>query len=209
MHLPDGILSGHVSAVTAVVGASGFGYTLLQAVRERTTGLATRAGFVGAFIFFAQMIHFPVFAGASGHLMGAALAAALLGPWLAVVVMTGVLAVQSFLFGDGGVTALGANVLTMALIAVTVSWTIQRLNPGSRAFIALSAWAGVFAASGVCTLQLSFSGVASAPLIASAMLGAHALIGVGEAVITLLVIALVEERPGAVVFKPAAASEVR
>ena len=116
MHIPDGFLSPEVAGATAVVSTAAVGYglkTANAAIDERRVPLL---GVTGAFIFAAQMLNFPVAGGTSGHFLGAALAAILLGPWLACLTMAVVLGLQAFVFADGGITALGANVLNMGVI---------------------------------------------------------------------------------------------
>lgn len=204
MHLPGGILSGHVSAVTALIAGSGIAYTFYHARMERRRGVVQRVALIGAFIFMTQLVNVPLFQGTSGHFLGAALAAALLGPWIAVSVMSAVLVLQCLLLSDGGFTALGANICNMAFVAVGVSYLIQRINPQSRLVLMLSAWSGVFAASGICTLQLSISGIASLPLVAQSMIGSHATIGCVEALVTVAVVSVVEGRVRSAFLRPVA-----
>jgi cobalt/nickel transport system permease protein len=116
MHVPDGFLSPEVAVACAIPAAAAVGYGLRRAERELDDRRAPLLGVTAAFVFAAQMLNFPVAGGTSGHFLGAALAAVLLGPWLAGVVLSVVLVVQAFLFADGGVTALGANVLNMGVL---------------------------------------------------------------------------------------------
>ncbi len=189
MHIPDGFLSTPVWAAASAAGAAGFAVSLKKAsaaLRDRTV---PRLGLVAAFIFAAQMINFPIAGGTSGHLLGGALAVSLLGPWAASVAVSLVLVIQCLVFQDGGITALGANIVNMALVGVFAAWVAQRLFPTRlrMAGIAASAWISVVIASGVCALELSLSGMAPLGVALPAMLGVHALIGIGEAVITGLV----------------------
>jgi cobalt/nickel transport system permease protein len=198
MHLPDGFLSAPVAAgygALSLLGVAGACYRL-RAARQR--GQQALLGVSAAFIFAAQMVSFPVAAGTSGHLVGAVLAVALLGLPSALVVMTSVLLVQCFVFGDGGVLALGANVFNMALVSCVVGGSFYRLLSGRRpsptrriASVAFAAWCATLAAAGSCAEQLALSGAARWWVVAPAALVVHALIGVGEAVITALIVAAV------------------
>ena len=121
MHIPDGFLSPEVAAGTAVVAAGAVGdRPAPRRARGSTTGVVPLLGVTGAFVFAAQMLNFPVAGGTSGHFLGAALATVLLGPWLACLVLAVVLATQSFVFADGGVSALGANVVNMGVVGALV-----------------------------------------------------------------------------------------
>ena len=148
MHVPDGFLDVPTSIGTAVVATAGVGAALNGARRdldERTTPIA---GLVAVFVFAGQMINFPVGAGTSGHLLGGALAAVLAGPWLATLALSVVLIVQAFLFADGGITALGSNVLLMGLVGVWVGWFAFRAGravlPRKASSVPLAAAFGAF-----------------------------------------------------------------
>ena len=158
-------------------------------------------GVMAAFIFAAQMVNFPVLGGTSGHFMGGVLAAVLLGPFMGVLIMTTVLIVQCLVFQDGGITALGANVFNMGLVGVlggyavyTVSYAImKRFN--SRSAMAVSAfgagWCSIVLASAACAVELAVSGVMPLRAALVPMAGIHAVIGIGEGVITVLVLGFV------------------
>lgn len=203
MHIPDGILSLPVTGATTLVSTTG----VWIALRQLGTSIPRRRiplmGVSAAFVFAAQMINFPVVAGTSGHLIGSVLACVLLGPCAAVVVMTAVLFVQCLLFADGGLLALGANVANMALAAVLVGSAvvalIRRLLPGPRGLLvaaAFAAWCSTIAASMCCAAELAWAGVSEWRLLFPAMAGIHLLIGLGEAVITTLVLAaILKTRP--------------
>jgi len=193
MHIPDGLMDPLVFAI-------GWGSALLilaLAVHKINKGLDERTvpfmAILAGGIFVAQMLNFPIGFGTSGHLIGAALATILLGPFAAMIILTVILIIQAFLFGDGGITALGLNILNMAIIAPLVTWAVLMIFPsrGGKAAIPAAAWASVLVAAFACALQLAVSysisggaygiaGVLSFP----SMLGLHAIIGVGEAVIT-------------------------
>jgi len=205
MHIPDGFVSGPVvgatslASVIALFVASGRSQQALGMRRAPVLGLTT------AFIFAAQMINFPVAGGTSGHLLGGTLAAVVLGsPWAGMLSIATVLIIQAVLFADGGITALGANILNMAVIGVWVGWiltqTLQRLLGGSRGRLPLAAGiaAGisVVVAAIACAIELGLSGTAPIAIALPAMAGVHILIGVGEGLITGGVLAyLIAARP--------------
>lgn len=190
LHIPDGFLNILVSlacwAIAAVILALAVANTR-QAFDEKLVPLA---GIMAAFIFAAQMLNFPVAGGTSGHFIGAALAFIVLGPWLGVLVMTAVIAVQALLFQDGGIVVMGANLLVMAVIPGFLAYAIYRLGRGRdrRAQLILAgvaAWLSVMAAALVVSLLLAFSGTSSLAVVLPAMLGVHALIGLGEVLVTV------------------------
>ncbi|BAB75646.1 energy-coupling factor ABC transporter permease [Anabaena sp. FACHB-709] len=192
MHIPDGFVSVPVAGATSLVSLAGL---LVASGRSQTAFGIRRAPILGlttAFIFAAQMINFPVAGGTSGHLLGGTLAAIVLGsPWAGSLCIATVLIIQAVLFADGGITALGANILNMGFIGVWVGWmltqTLQRLFGGSKARLPLAA--GIAAAVSVvvaaiaCAIELVISGTASIAVL-PAMTGVHILIGIGEGLIT-------------------------
>jgi cobalt/nickel transport system permease protein len=196
MHIPDAILDPRVAMATSVLGAAGLFHALRvveRQLKERTTSLM---GMMSAFVFAAQMVNFPVGPGVSGHLLGGVLAAVVLGPWAGAVVIGAVLIVQCFLFGDGGLTALGANFVNMGLIGSVGGYAIYaplRLMIGGRRGILIAAmvaaWFAVLLAAGACSLELSASGHPQEFFrTLSWMALVHAAIGLGEALITGLVV---------------------
>ncbi len=199
MHIPDGFLDPGVAAATAIVSAGAVGYALRRADRELDDERVPLLGVTAAFVFAVQMLNFPVAGGTSGHLLGAGLAAILLGPWLACLVMAVVLTMQALVFADGGISALGANVLNMGVIgALTVGYLmvwLRHLTPRTRAgFLAVvagGAWLAVMAGAAATALELSISGTVPLGTVLPAMLGVHAVIGVGEAVITVAAVSAV------------------
>jgi cobalt/nickel transport system permease protein len=206
VHVPDGFLDAQTSAATGVVAAVGVGLALRGARRELDDRTAPLAGLVAAFIFATQMLNFPVGAGTSGHLLGGALAAVLVGPCTATLCLTVVLLVQGLLFADGGLTALGTNITLMGLVGVWVGWAVfrvaQSLLPRRLSSVVPAAATGAFVSVPVAALGFvglyALGGQAHIPLdrLATAMLGWHALIGVGEAIITgLAVSAIIAVRP--------------
>lgn len=198
MHIPDGFLSARVAAGSGLIAGLG---VVFACARVRTAGLGARRALLGvsaAFVFAAQLVNFPVAAGTSGHLIGAALAAALLGLPAAIVVMSAVLVVQCLAFGDGGLLSLGANVLNMALISCLVGYSVDRLACGKNpsptrrvAAVAFAGWCATVAAAMSCAEELALSGVARLGVVLPAMVGVHALIGLGEAMISALLVASV------------------
>ena len=204
MHIPDGFLDNSVAAATGVASMAAVGYGLTRAGRTLDDRRVPLLGVTAAFIFAVQMLNFPVAGGTSGHLLGAALAAVLLGPWLACIVMTVVLAGQAFVFADGGITALGANVLNMGVIGALgiglLMLGARRVLPDSRtAFLsvtAVGAWLAVMAGALAASIELGVSGTVPLSTVLPTMLGVHALIGIGEAVITVAAVsAVLASRP--------------
>ncbi|WP_440099803.1 energy-coupling factor ABC transporter permease [Streptosporangium sp. H16] len=200
MHVPDGFFNAAVSVSAGVVAAAGVAVCLRGARRELDDRTAPMAGLVAAFVFAVQMLNFPVAAGTSGHLLGGALAAILVGPYTAVLCVAVVLLVQAFFFADGGLTALGVNITLMGLVAVLVGWGVFRLitrsvrNRGAvvaAAFIA--ALLSVPASALAFTLLFWAGGAAPIEIgtVAAAMGGVHLLIGVGEGLITAVTVSTV------------------
>lgn len=195
MHIPDGFIDGKTAVATTVLAVVGVGLALRRVKRELPPRKVPLLGLAAAFLFAAQMLNFPVAAGTSGHLIGGVLVAALLGTSAAVVVVTTVLIVQCFLFADGGVSALGANIFNMAILAVVGGNAIYRLLtrwlPGSRGqvtAIAFAGWCSTVLASIGCAGQLALSGTVSWSAAFAAMAGVHVFIGIGEGLISALVL---------------------
>jgi cobalt/nickel transport system permease protein len=193
MHIPDGFVSVPVAAVTSLASAA----ALFVAFERSQTAFGIRRapilGLTTAFIFAAQMVNFPVAGGTSGHLLGGALAAIILGsPWAGMLCIATVLIIQAVLFADGGITALGANIFNMGVIGVWVAWgltqTLQRLFGGSQGRLPLAAGiaagVSVVVAAIACAIELALSGTAAVNLVLPTMAGVHILIGVGEGLIT-------------------------
>ncbi|GAB2762915.1 hypothetical protein GCM10027020_13980 [Nocardioides salsibiostraticola] len=206
MHVPDGFLDAPTSITTGVIAAGAVAVALRKARTELDDRTAPMAGLVAAFIFAAQMINFPVGAGTSGHLLGGALAAVLVGPWTGALCISVVLLVQALFMADGGVTAIGTNITLMGIVGCFVGYAVFRLAlavlPKRSSSIAPAAAVGAFvsvpAAAAVFTLLFAIGGVApiDASTVLTVMLGWHTLIGLGEAAITLLVVgSVVSVRP--------------
>lgn len=206
MHVPDGFLDAPTSLATGAVAVVAIGLSLRGARHELDDRVAPLAGLVAAFVFAAQMLNFPVGAGTSGHLMGGAIAAVLVGPRTAVLCLSVVLLVQSLLFADGGVSALGTNVVLLGLSTVLVGYAVFRLLaavlPRRLSMVPVAAGIGAFvsvpAAALVFVGLYAVGGAVDLPLgtLTTAMLGVHLLIGLGEGVITFLAVgSIVAVRP--------------
>lgn len=196
MHIPDGFLDPKTYVGTAAAAAPVLAYAVHRTRRELKDRQVPLMGVMGAFIFAAQMINFPIIGGTSGHLIGAVLATILFGPWAAVLLMTTVLALQCFVFLDGGVTALGANILNMAVIAPLVGWGVFRSLRGLGMVPAtfVASWASVLAAAAAASVELALSGRIGLGLnvILPAMLFWHVFIGLGEGLITGALVAYLD-----------------
>lgn len=206
MHVPNGFFDAETSIATGVVAAAAVGVALRGARRELDDRTAPMAGLVAAFVFATQMLNFPVGVGTSGHLMGGAIAAVLVGPWTGLLCVSVVLLVQGLMFADGGITALGTNIVLLAVVAVVVGWFVFRLAqlllPKTLASVPVAAALGAFVsvpvASVVFVVLYAVGGTADLDLgaLTTAMVGVHTLIGVGEAVITFLAVgSIIAVRP--------------
>ena len=204
MHIPDGFLSVFVSIILWIISAITVGYALRRVSADLGERQVPLMGVLAAAIFAGQMLNFTVIGGTSGHLMGAALATILLGPWAAILVMTCVVAVQALIFQDGGLLALGSNIFNMGIIGVAVAYmaynTLRRLIGNHRWGLLLSgfiaAWLSIEIAALGVALQLALSNTSPANIAIPTMAGIHALIGIGEGLITVGALAfLVSTRP--------------
>lgn len=201
MHIPDGFISGPIAITSGVVALAAVELSAWRASRqlEKQPHIVPLLATTGAFVFAAQMLNFPIGGGTSGHFLGAAAVAALLGPWNACMVMALVLTIQCLLFSDGGLTALGANVVNMGIVASFSGYVVMRLiravsPPGRGGYLlaaALGSWISVVCASAACALELAVSGTSPLALVMPAMVGTHAVIAVGEALITTAVLSAV------------------
>ena len=201
MHIPDGFIDIPTSAAFGTLALAGTAVALKKAKTEVDDRTAPMAGLTAVFIFAVQMLNFPVAAGTSGHLLGGALAMVLVGPFAASLAITVVLGVQALLFADGGLTALGLNVFNLSVIAVLVSFLVFKLMvkllPKAKSAIPLAAGIAAFVSVPVSasafTLQYAIGGNGTAPVetVFIAMLTTHLLIGIGEAVITMLTVSAI------------------
>ncbi len=206
MHVPDGFIDAPVSAATGVLAAGAVAVSLRGARRELDERSAPLAGLVAAFIFAVQMLNFPVAGGTSGHLLGGALAAILVGPYTGVLCVSVVLLMQGILFADGGLTALGVNITDMAIVTTVVAYVLFRglvkVLPRTRRSVTaasfVAALVSVPASALAFTLVYAVGGTTEVSIgkVATAMIGVHVLIGLGEAAITALTVgAVVAVRP--------------
>ena len=199
LHIPDGFLSAPIAASTyalMIAALAGAVWRTNRTLEERTVPLM---GVLAAFIFAGQMMNFPVAGGTSGHLLGGALAAILLGPWAAIVVMTAVIGVQALIFQDGGLAVLGANIFNMGVLTALTGYVIFRLAvsvAGGRRPILLvgafvAAWVSVMVAALATSVQLAVSDTSPWSVVFPAMTGVHTLIGFGEGLITAGAVAFI------------------
>jgi len=199
MHIPDGFVSAPVAAAGYLVAGIALAFAVRQADRKFQERLVPLMGVMGAFIFAAQMMSFPVAGGTSGHMLGAALATILLGPWAAMIVIACVVGVQALVFQDGGLAALGTNVVNMAVVGVLVSYAVygivgalardNRRVTYVAAFAA--AWLSILTAAVFASVELAMSGTSPLNIALPAMAGVHALIGLGEGLVTVAALAFI------------------
>lgn len=201
MHIPDGFIDLPTSAVAGLLAVSGTAFALKKAKNELDDRTAPMAGLTAVFIFAVQMLNFPVAAGTSGHLLGGALATVLVGPYAASLALTVVLGIQALLFADGGLSALGLNIFNMSIVGVATSYLVfniaRKFLPKVRGSIPLAAGIAAFisvpvAATGFA-IQYAIGGIGTAPAstVFAAMFSTHVLIGIGEAVITVLTVSAI------------------
>ncbi len=198
MHIPDGFLSTPTWASTWLVSIGGLSYCIKKTKQSLKGKMIPLMGVMSAFVFAAQMLNFPVAGGTSGHFLGGVLAAVLLGPYAGAIVIACVLVVQCLLFQDGGITALGANIFNMSIVGTVggyfIYYLVSKVVKGHKGILigaGVAGWFSVVMASSFCALQLAFSGTSPLNVVLPAMAGVHALIGVGEAIITCLILSFV------------------
>jgi cobalt/nickel transport system permease protein len=199
MHIPDGFLNVTTVATTYAISAGGISYAVKEANRKLKERHVPMMGVLAAFIFAAQMLNFQIAGGTSGHFLGAALAAILLGPWASLLIMSCVLLAQCLIFQDGGLLALGANIFNMGIVASFSAYYLYRLvtmflgenRRGRLVGGFVGAWASVVLASIACAIELAFSGASPMGVVLPAMAGVHALIGIAEGLITGAALSLV------------------
>ena len=198
MHIPDGFLAPNAWVPTWAIAIGWISYCLKKTraiLNDKTIPLM---GVMSAFIFAAQMVNFPIAGGTSGHLLGGVLAGVLLGPYAGSLVIAVVLTTQCLIFQDGGLTALGANIVNMSLIGTGGGYLIYKLlnsslpgAVGKKIGIIAASWFSVLLAATACSLELAFSGTIPLKVVLTAMVGVHAFIGIGEAIVTFLVLSYV------------------
>jgi len=199
MHIPDGFVSTPVAVTGIAVAAGSLTYAVKATTRKMGEKHVPLMGVLAAFIFAAQMLNFPIIGGTSGHLLGAALAAILLGPWAGIITMTSILIVQSLVFQDGGLLALGVNIVNMGVVPCLVGYYlysgIAMLFRKHKTCImiggGLAGWLTVVVSAALCALELSASGIVPLKVALPAMSSIYALIGIVEGLITAALLALV------------------
>ncbi len=199
LHAPDGFVSVPIAIAMWVATIAVIAYAVRRTNRHLDDRAVPLLGVMAAFIFAAQMFNFPVVGGTSGHLLGGVLAAVMLGPWAGTLVMAAVVAVQALLFQDGGLVIMGANIFNMGIVGTLGGYTLYRgiarllggEERGRLPAAGIAAWASVVAASVAMALQLGASDVVPLELALPAMVGVHALIGIGEALITVAALAFI------------------
>lgn len=212
LHVPDGFLNLPITLITWICAIALIALSLKQVQSDYQERAVPLMGVCAAFIFAAQMINFPIPGGTSGHLLGGTLAGVLLGPWAGSLVMAVVFMVQAFLFQDGGVTALGANIFNMGLIGTFGGYYLYRsiryglgrdTLKGVLAGAAIASWTSVVVAAIICAFQLAVSGTVPLLVALSAMAFWHVMIGIGEAIITVIAISYIfKTRPDLIYKSP-------
>jgi len=199
MHIPDGFVDLKTVVTTSVISAGGLGTAIYKVKKIFKAKTVAIMGVLAALIFALQMLNFTIPGGTSGHLLGGALSSIIVGPFGGSIVLSVVLIVQSLIFNDGGITALGANILNMAIVGVFSSYfiyyLIRKISRSRINFyiaIAVSSWFSVVLASFVAALELGISGTYAMGITLKAMVLVHMVIGVGEAIITTLIIAFID-----------------
>jgi len=197
LHIPDGFLTIVVSLLFWLATVIMVGIAISRTNRTLGEKQIPLMGIMAAFIFAAQMINFPVAGGTSGHFLGGALASIVLGPWAGILVMTAVVGVQALLFQDGGLLVMGANIFNMGILTAVIGFGLYRLvinqKRGVRLTVAgIGSWLATMAAALLTSLQLWLSSTTRLEIVVPAMLGVHALIGIGEAMITVAALSFIE-----------------
>jgi cobalt/nickel transport system permease protein len=201
LHIPDGFLNLVISLIFWALTVISVGLAISKTNKALGEKQVPLMGIMAAFIFAAQMLNFPVAGGTSGHFLGGALAAIVLGPWAAILVMTAVIGLQALLFQDGGLLVMGANIFNMGVLTAMVGFGLYRsvlnANKTTRLAVAgLAAWLSTMASALITALQLWLSGTSQLQVVIPAMLGVHALIGIGEAIITVAALGFIlQARP--------------
>ena len=198
LHIPDGFLTIVVSLIFWLITILMVGLAVSKTNRSLGEKQVPIMGVMAAFIFAAQMLNFPIAGGTSGHFLGGALAAIVLGPWAGILVMTAVVGIQALLFQDGGLLVMGANIFNMGILTAVIGYGLYRLVIHQKKGIRLAmagggAWIATMAAALITSLQLWLSGTTRLEIVLPAMLGVHALIGLGEALITVAALAYIEQ----------------
>ena len=214
LHAPDGFFSLPVAVAGYVAAAVFIGIAIRQTNKNINERIVPMMGVMAAFIFAAQMLNFPVAGGTSGHLIGGALAAIILGPWAAILVMTAVVGLQALLFQDGGLVVLGINLLNMSIMSVLAGygayWVFRKLGTSFKHLMIggfIAAWVSVVIAAASTALMLGMSGTTPLALALPAMTGVHMLIGIGEGLITVFALSFIHAARPALLQAPAKSAE--
>jgi cobalt/nickel transport system permease protein len=197
LHIPDGFLSLVISLIFWALTVLSVSLAISKTNKSLNEKQIPLMGVMAAFIFAAQMLNFTVVGGTSGHFLGGAMAAIVLGPWAGILVMTAVIAVQALLFQDGGLLVMGANIFNMGVLTALIGFGLYRAVSGTGKSLRLTvagvaAWLSTVASALVTALQLWLSGTTRLEIVVPAMLGVHVIIGVGEAIITVAALAFIE-----------------
>ncbi|MGB2962489.1 MAG: energy-coupling factor ABC transporter permease [Anaerolineales bacterium] len=198
LHIPDGFLSVVISLIFWLTAIIFIGLAISKTNQSLGEKQVPLMGVMAAFIFAAQMLNFPIAGGTSGHFLGGALAAIVLGPWAGILVMTAVIGVQGLLFQDGGLLVMGANIFNMGILTAVIGFGLYRMvihqKRGARLAVAgIGAWIATMAAALITGLQLWLSGTTRLEIVIPALMGVHALIGIGEALITVAALTYIEQ----------------
>jgi cobalt/nickel transport system permease protein len=208
MHIPDGFLSHSINATTFVISVGVCAYGVKRVNRNFGEREVPLMGVTAAFVFAAQMINFPVAGGTSGHFLGGLFSSVLLGPWPGLLIMTIVLVVQCLGFADGGLTAIGSNIFNMGLIGALGGYLVfivlhtlfQKSRKGFFIALAISSWFSIVMGASAAAIELAISGTSPLKVALPAMAGIHAIIGIGEAIITTTAVSLIlRTRPDLVI----------
>jgi cobalt/nickel transport system permease protein len=199
LHAPDGFVSGPIAILMWIATAAVVAYAVRQTNRTLDERAVPLLGVMAAFIFAAQSFNFPVGPGMSGHLLGGVLAAILLGPWAATLVMTAVIAVQALIFQDGGLVIMGANIFNMGIVGTLGGYAVYRgvagllggEQRGRLPAAAIAAWCAVVLGAAAMAIELGLSGIVPIEIALPALVASHALIGIGEAAITVAALAFI------------------
>jgi cobalt/nickel transport system permease protein len=199
VHIPDGFLSHSINASTFVISCGACAYGVKRVNRNFGEREVPLMGVTAAFIFAAQMINFPVAGGTSGHFLGALFSSVLLGPWASLLIMTIVLVVQCLGFADGGLTALGSNIFNMGVIGALGGYAafyiiyalLKKSRKGFFIALAISSWLSIVMGASAAAIELAVSGTSPLKIALPAMAGIHAIIGIGEAIITTTAVSLI------------------
>ena len=198
MHLPDGFLDFKTWATLDVLSVGVVSYAVKKTTDDLEEKKVPMMGVTAAFVFAAQMLNFPVPGGTSGHLVGAVLAAVLLGPWPATLVMTAIFIVQALFFQDGGLLAMGANIFNMGIIATVGGYAIytgvRKLIGGDKGILTgtfIASWIAVVLAASAAAIELAVSGTSPLTIVLPAMAGVYLVIGLGEAIIATAIVAFI------------------